>query len=80
MAATPRPPQNTAALGAGFGIGIIWIVMALTSLYSAARGYSNNRYDWGVAWGLVGFLLLAAGMGAIAATWWHLTRVHQDDQ
>ena len=67
-------PQNTAALATGFGIGILWVVMAITSLWSAVRGFSNDRSDWGVAWGLVGILLLAAGIAAMVGTWWHLTR------
>jgi hypothetical protein len=76
MAAHPnRPPQNTVALGIGFGIGIFWWVMAITALWSAVRGYGNERYDWGLAWGLIGLLLLAAGTIAMAGTWWHLTRV-----
>jgi hypothetical protein len=70
-----RPPQNTVALGVGFGIGIFWWVMAITALWSSARGYGNERYDWGLAWGLIGLLLLAAGTIAMAGTWWHLTRV-----
>jgi hypothetical protein len=69
------PPQNTAALGVGFGIGILWWLMAGISLYSSIRGYSNGRYDWGLLWGLVGVLLLAAGTAAMVGTWWHLTRV-----
>jgi hypothetical protein len=72
-----RPPQNTLALGTGFGIGILWVLMAGTSLWSAVRGFSNDRSDWGVAWGLVGLLLLAAGIAAMVGTWWHLTR-HAD--
>jgi hypothetical protein len=68
-------PQNTVALGAGFGIGVLWIVMAVTSLWSSVRGWINGRGDWGLAWGLVGVLLLAAGIAAIAGTWWHQTRV-----
>ncbi|CAN5890659.1 hypothetical protein BH23GEM9_BH23GEM9_01690 [soil metagenome] len=74
-----RPPQNTAALGAGFGIGILLCAMAATSLYSAFRGYANDRYDWGLAWGLIGLLLLGAGTAAMVGTWWHLTRVRDDD-
>jgi len=73
-----KPPQNTLALGAGFGIGILWLLMAGTSLWSAARGFANDRSDWGVAWGLVGILLLAAGTAAMVGTWWHLTR-HAED-
>jgi hypothetical protein len=72
---TARPPQNTTALGIGFGIGVLWCLMAGTSLFSAARGYGNDRYDWGLVWGLIGLLLLAAGTAAMVGTWWHLTRV-----
>jgi hypothetical protein len=72
---TARPPQNTTALGVGFGIGVLWWLMAGTSLFSAARGYGNDRHDWGLLWGLVGLLLLAAGTAAMVGTWWHLTRV-----
>jgi len=71
-------PQNTAALATGFGIGILWVVMAVTSFWSAARGFANDRSDWGIAWGLVGILLLGAGIAAMVGTWWHQTR-HDDD-
>lgn len=73
-----RLPRNTTALGVGFGIGVLWLLMAGTSIWSAARGYLNHRYDWALLWGLVGALLLAAGLGAMIGTWWHLTRVHDD--
>lgn len=63
------------AYGAGFGIGALWIAMAILSLASAARGFANARADWGVGWGLVGILLLGAGAAAIVGTWWHQTRV-----
>ncbi|MGH7503845.1 MAG: hypothetical protein ACREL7_19120 [Longimicrobiales bacterium] len=72
-------PTNTVALGAGFGVGILWLVMAVTSLWSGIRGYANDRADWGLAWTLVGILLLAAGLSAMIATWWHLTRVANSD-
>lgn len=68
-------PQNVPALAAGFGIGILWIVFAVTCLISAARGFANDRSDWGFGWGLPGVLLLAAGVAAIVGTWWHQTRV-----
>lgn len=70
-----RPPQNTVALGTGFGIGILWWIMAVTCFWSAYRGYDNGRFDWGLIWGLVGVLLAAAGTAAMFGTWWHLTRV-----
>ena len=56
-----RPPQNTTALGIGFGIGVLWLVMAATALWGSIRGYLNQRWDWGLAWALIGLLLLAAG-------------------
>jgi hypothetical protein len=77
--APTHPPQNTVALGTGFGIGILWLVMAGTCLWSAFRGYANDRPDWGLAWGLVGVLLAAAGIAAMVGTWWHQTRVIADD-
>lgn len=73
-----KAPQNTAALGAGFGIGLLWLVFGATSIWSAARGFANGRSDWGVAWGLVGILISAAGIAAIVGTWWHQTRVADD--
>jgi len=71
-------PRNTTALAVGFGVGILWLLMAATCLWSALRGYQNQRYDWGLVWGLVGLLLLAAALGSMIGTWWHLTRVHDD--
>jgi hypothetical protein len=73
-----QAPQNTVALGAGFGIGVLWLLMGGTSVWSAIRGYANGRSDWGLAWMLVGILLIAAGIAAMAGTWWHQTRVLQE--
>lgn len=70
-----QPPQNTVALGAGFGIGLLWWAMAATCLWTAYNGYDNGRFDWGLMWGLIGLLLAGAGTAAMVATWWHLTRV-----
>jgi hypothetical protein len=69
------PPQNTIALGAGFGIGLLLLGLGVASLWSAARGFLNQRHDWGLAFGLVGVLLAAAGVAALVGTWWHQTRV-----
>jgi hypothetical protein len=63
------------AMGAGFGLGAVYIVLSLLALLSAARGLSNDRGDWALGWGLVGVLLLAAGIVAIVGTWWHHNRV-----
>jgi hypothetical protein len=75
MADTNHAP-NKLALAAGFGIGILWVAMALWCLVSAIRGFSDNRPDYGLAWSLVGVLLLAAGSAALIGTWWHNLRPH----
>lgn len=76
--ASSSGPQNVAALAAGFGIGIVWVILAVLCLLSSASGYANGRLDWGLGWGLVGMLLLAAGIAAMVGTWWHQTRVLGD--
>lgn len=67
------------AFGAGFGIGILWIIISVRTLISAADGFANQRPDWGVGWGVVGILLLAAGVSAVVGTWWHdrMVRTHE---
>jgi hypothetical protein len=74
----PQPPRHTVALGTGFGIGVLWLIMAVTALWSAWRGGANDRPDWALMWAIIGVLLLAAGIAAMVGTWWHLTRVHDD--
>ena len=72
---------NPLALAAGFGIGVVWIGIALWCLISAYNGYSNDRTDYGFVWSLVGVLMLAAGLSALVGTWWHqfaLPRRHHD--
>ncbi|MGH7482819.1 MAG: hypothetical protein ACRELV_11740 [Longimicrobiales bacterium] len=56
---------------AGVIIGVLWIAMAVATLLSAAEGYRNDRNDWGLGWGLVGILLLGAGVASIVGSWWH---------
>ena len=65
-------------LGTGIVIGVLWLIMAGTSLWSAARGAANGREDWALAWGLVGGLLTIAGLAALIGSWWHENRVHGD--
>lgn len=62
---------------AGGTIGVLWIAMAVTCLWSSARGYAQGRLGWGLAWLLVGTLLLAAGIAALIGTWWHMNRVRR---
>jgi hypothetical protein len=70
-----RPFPRRLATIPGFVIGVLWIAMAATALWSSVRGYANDRTDWGLGWGIVGVFLLAAGIAAIAGTWWHNYRV-----
>jgi hypothetical protein len=61
----------------GGGVGVTWIALAIVALTSSFRGLNNDRLDWFLGWGLVGILLLAAGLAALVGTWWHLTRVRR---
>lgn len=71
-------PRNPAALATGFGIGLLWLFLAGTCIWSGVRGYRNGRPDWGFVWILVGLLLGGAGLSAMTGTWRHLTRSHDD--
>lgn len=65
-------------LGTGIVVGVLWLLMAGTSIWSAIRGAANDRGDWALAWGLVGGLLLVAGLAAIIGSWWHENRVRRN--
>ena len=65
-------------LGTGIVVGVLWLLMAGTSIWSAMRGAANDRGDWALAWGLVGGLLLVAGLAAIIGSWWHENRVRRN--
>lgn len=70
--------RTALAWGTGMIVGVLWLAMAFTCLVSAGRAYANARNDWGLAWGLIGSLLLIAGLGAIVGTWWHQRHVLRD--
>lgn len=61
----------------GYVIGVLWLAMAATALWTSARGYANDRLDWGLGWGIVGTFLLAAALAALVGTWWHQNRVRK---
>jgi hypothetical protein len=63
----------------GFLIGLIWLAMAATVVWTAVRGYANGRSDWALGWGLVGFFLSAAALSALIGTWWHQAKVKKPD-
>ncbi len=67
--------RTAAAWAAGIIVGLLWLAMSVACLASSARGYANNRGDWGLAWGLIGVLLGIAGLASLVGTWWHQTRV-----
>lgn len=71
MATNGHIEPNKLALGAGFGIGVVWIAMGVWCLISGITGYSNHRTDYGLIWTVVGVLLLGAGSAALVGTWWH---------
>lgn len=72
-----KPMSKAVATLPGFIIGILWLAMALATLWSSMQGYANDRSGWGLGWGLVGFFLLAAALSALVGTWWHNYRVHR---
>ena len=74
MRETRGLPKLIAAVP-GFIIGVLWLAMAATALWSSARGYANDRSGWGLGWGLVGAFLTGAGLAALIGTWWHNFRV-----
>lgn len=71
MATNGNTEPNKLALAAGFGIGAVWILMALWCLKSGMTGFSDSREDYGLVWTVTGVLLLGAGSAAIFGTYWH---------
>jgi hypothetical protein len=71
MAVNGAHKTNPLALAAGFGIGVLWIAMAIWCLAASVKGYDNERSDYGLVWAVVGVLLLGAGTAALIGTWWH---------
>lgn len=67
--------RSMVAWASGIIVGLLWIAMALACIVSGLQGYGNDRGDWGLAWTLIGTLLLVAGIAAIAGTWWHQQHV-----
>lgn len=65
------PAPNKLALAAGFGIGALWLLMALWCLANGIKGYANDRTDYGLVWTVVGVLLLGGGSAALIGTYWH---------
>jgi len=75
-----RPFPRSGVMAAGTVVGLLWLAMAFGSLWASVRGYANDRLGWGLAWGLVGILLLAGGIAAIVGTWYHLNRVARPER
>ncbi|MBI4544311.1 MAG: hypothetical protein HY703_03865 [Gemmatimonadetes bacterium] len=69
--------RSSVIMAIGGAIGALWVAMAASALWSSFRGFQNQRLDWGLGWGLVGVLLLAAGVAAVVGTWWHVYRIGQ---
>jgi hypothetical protein len=71
MASHVSTEPNKIALGAGFGIAVLWILMALWCFKAALTGYGDDRSDYGLIWAIVGVLLMGAGAAAGFGTYWH---------
>lgn len=65
--------RGAAPLGllAGFTVGVLWVLLAIATLVSAVRGMAAGRPDWVLGWGLVGLLLMGAGLSALIGSWLH---------
>lgn len=59
----------------GVGLGVVLLVLAGFSFYTAASWGELGRDGAQVGYNLVGVFLLVAGLGGIAATWNHNFRV-----
>jgi sterol desaturase/sphingolipid hydroxylase (fatty acid hydroxylase superfamily) len=73
-----KPLSKAVATLPGYIIGVLWLAMAISAIWSSASGYANGRSGWGLGWGLVGFFLLAAALAALVGTWWHNHRVSRE--
>ncbi len=71
MAGNGHANINKGAVVTGFGIGVLWVAMALWCLFFGIKGYAEHRTDYGLAWTVVGVLLMGAGLAALIGTWWH---------
>lgn len=71
MAVNGTHKANPIALAVGFGIGVLWIAMAIWCITSAIKGFNDGRSDYGLVWSVVGVLLTGAGLSALVGTWWH---------
>jgi hypothetical protein len=71
MAVNGTEKANPLALAAGFGIGVLWIAMAIWCFAAAIKGFNDGRNDYGLVWSIVGTLLAGAGGAALVGTWWH---------
>jgi hypothetical protein len=79
MTHAPDRRHKHALMALGAFIGLLWLAMAAAALRSSVQGLTVDRPDWGLGWGLVGILLLAAGLSAIIGTWNHQYRVLKDE-
>ncbi|MDA1095702.1 MAG: c-type cytochrome [Chloroflexi bacterium] len=55
----------------GFGIGVLWVGIALGALRTGSAGWSAGHSDLGVWWTIVAALLAVAGLSAMIGTWIH---------
>lgn len=73
--ATDSDMGKTLFAGVGIGIGVVLLLLAGLAFASAAKWADYARDGAAVGYSVVGFFLLVAGIGGIAATWNHNFRV-----
>lgn len=66
-----RPIPRILGAVPGFIVGLLLLALAANAIWGSVQGYANDRADWGLGWGIVGFFLLAAALAALVGTWWH---------
>lgn len=71
--------ERMVGMAAGFGTGVLLLVLAATAAVAAASWADADRSGAVVGYSITALFLTLAGVGAIAATWNHVFRVIPGD-
>jgi hypothetical protein len=66
---------KTIGMAAGFGIGLLLLILAAVSAYAASGWAEMGRPSAMIGYALTAVFLVVAGLGGIAATYNHIFRV-----
>jgi hypothetical protein len=67
--------ERLVGMAAGFGAGVLLLVLAATAAYAASTWSDAGRSGAVAGYSITAFFLTLAGIGALAATWNHVFRV-----